>query len=69
MKIPRQEVDKRGKSLHSPHLYVRFYMMKEEGLAAFYRSCRMIIVMNIPSTAVHFLAYEVGKKVCFCCGW
>jgi solute carrier family 25 iron transporter 28/37 len=38
-------------------------ILKEEGVHAFYKSYPTTILMNIPFTAVHFAAYEAGKKV------
>lgn len=38
-------------------------ILKEEGVNAFYKSYPTTILMNIPFTAVHFAAYEAGKKV------
>ena len=36
-------------------------MLRHEGPAAFYRSLRTTLVMNVPFTAVHFAAYESAK--------
>ena len=36
-------------------------MLRTEGPAAFYRSLRTTLVMNVPFTAVHFAAYESAK--------
>jgi len=38
-------------------------ILKEEGVHAFYKSYPTTVVMNIPFTAMHFAAYEAGKKV------
>jgi hypothetical protein len=39
-------------------------ILKEEGVHAFYKSYPTTVVMNIPFTAMHFAAYEAGKKDC-----
>lgn len=65
---PMDVVKQRLQLRHSPYVGVMDCIrktMQEEGLSAFYRSYRTTVVMNIPFTAVHFAAYEAGKKVCF----
>lgn len=66
---PMDVVKQRLQLRHSPYRGVLDCVkktMKEEGIGAFYRSYRTTVVMNIPFTAVHFAAYEAGKKVFFC---
>ncbi|KAG0504302.1 hypothetical protein KC19_N044700 [Ceratodon purpureus] len=63
---PMDVVKQRLQLRHSPYSGVMDCLrktMKEEGLSAFYRSYRTTVVMNVPFTAVHFAAYEAGKKV------
>jgi solute carrier family 25 iron transporter 28/37 len=68
---PMDVVKQRLQLRHSPYVGVMDCIkktMKAEGLSAFYKSYRTTVVMNIPFTAVHFAAYEAGKKVCFYSG-
>jgi solute carrier family 25 iron transporter 28/37 len=63
---PMDVVKQRLQLRHSPYSSVLDCIrktMKEEGFSAFYKSYRTTVVMNIPFTAVHFAAYEAGKKV------
>lgn len=63
---PMDVVKQRLQLCHSPYSSVMGCIkttMKEEGFSAFYKSYRTTVVMNIPFTAVHFAAYEAGKKV------
>jgi len=38
-------------------------VLREEGVAAFFRSYQTTLVMNIPYTAVHFAVYESAKQM------
>lgn len=38
-------------------------MLRSEGPAAFFRSYRTTLVMNVPFTAMHFSVYETAKKI------
>ncbi|KAG0566615.1 hypothetical protein KC19_7G077800 [Ceratodon purpureus] len=63
---PMDVVKQRLQLRHSPYSSVLDCIkktMKEEGFSAFYKSYRTTVVMNVPFTAVHFAAYEAGKKV------
>lgn len=63
---PMDVVKQRLQLRHSPYTGVWDCIKKtthEEGLGAFYKSYRTTVVMNVPFTAVHFAAYEAGKKV------
>lgn len=67
---PMDVVKQRLQLRHSPYRGVLDCIhktMKNEGIGAFYKSYRTTVVMNIPFTAVHFAAYEAGKKVGWLC--
>lgn len=62
---PADVVKQRLQVASSPYLGVidcTTRIMREEGMAAFYRSYRTTLVMNIPFTAVHLAVYESAKK-------
>lgn len=63
--VPFDTVKQRLQVAHSPYSGVAHcirVMLKEEGVGAFFKSLRTTILMNVPFTAIHFSAYEAGKR-------
>lgn len=39
------------------------HIFDTEGIAAFYRSYRTTLLMNIPFQSIHFVTYEFGQSI------
>lgn len=63
--VPFDTVKQRLQVAHSPYRGVADcvkVMLHQEGPSAFFKSLRTTVLMNVPFTAIHFSAYEAGKR-------